>query len=660
MPNIRDIQDTGTSEIRGSSWLSYNNLLLTDVLTEEFSFEEVRTPDQSQVLYNHIVIKVSAIIDKGLNNFRESPGTPGVGAIRGGDLPFSDDNLRLIYDRLMTDRALLRYSMPGHEVIESPAVVPNTGGQRYPCDAMQGPKPLYCQITQISGTGSFYVRFGIETWQDKCVDGGKLIRSHRWSMAHDVDGDTWLTTRIVTGQLYFRPEWLERINANAGQIFRDWVHQIPAGFKRQNVKVQVAPNGMELAYSFVDVEEVLPLGSKSPATKLQADFSISSSLAEGKPALTQASCHISATGPKSQYRFNLLRMAISIAMRKLQKPGHVATTDITINYSLTNNFVDLVVRALWKPVGIGIEGMAIPNMGLLAADDAGDLDFALSDYRANGEAAQGTDNFSAVAPRMLRDSVGTYVGLIVSSAIINGCFDSKNIPVSMWTGRFEKINGATLKPVVVEDGTDPINYSMIDNNGNTVAYSLEVVPQLTMQMLATGLSNAYVAAVGYYEEWSMNTLYHTVHQRAILPTGAGQSSSPGDYSTYRPPQVGTLGNPYTIKTVDWSIAWVGPSASQIMLPSPDTGDSNDILIEESIQPAAPGFCNSTNKAWRVSGTYKYVSLKLRTSSAAVKSQYTYIDDGFSLGKAITDPSARAENIIGQSRFIAGYSPSFVG
>jgi hypothetical protein len=122
-----------------------------------------------------------------------------------------------------------------------------------------------------------------------------------------------------------------------------------------------------------------------------------------------------------------------------------------------------------------------------------------------------------------------------------------------------------------------------------------------------------------------------------------------------------LGLPYTIKTVDWSIAWVGPSASQIMLPSPDTGDANDVLIDEHILPAVPGFCNSSNKAWRVSGTYKYISKMLRTSSAAVKGQYgNYTDQGFAVGKAITDPSARAENTIGQTRFMAGYSPSFVG
>ncbi|HQR07039.1 MAG TPA: hypothetical protein PLN21_09465 [Gemmatales bacterium] len=662
MPNIRDIQAGEQAQILASSYLLYNGLLLTDVLTEEFSFEEVRTPDQSQVLYNKITIKVSAILDKSLNNFKTSPGNTS-SIIRGGDIAFSDQNLQVIYNQLMQDRGVLKYAMPGNEVIESPELVPNTGGQRYPCDAMQGPKPLYCQITQISGTSSFYVRFGIETWQDKCTDGGKLIRSHRWSMAHDVDGETWLTTRIVTGQLHFRPEWLERLQITPDRVLREWAHPVPKGFKRHNVKIQASPNGMEIAYSFTDSEEVLPLGSNSPALKLQAEFSISSSLAEGKPALTQAACHISAVGPKSQYRFNLLQMALRIALRKIQKPGLAAVTDITINYSLTNMFVDVTMRAIWKPVGLGLEGMAIPDTGLLAIDDQNDLDAALLPYRPAGEPSQAKEPFDALAPAMTdHGTVGTFAGFIVASGLINGCFASSKPEIQNWNGSIENLSDGTIIRGLTQDGDygGGSDFAMKDNNGNAVSFSLTITPVLTIQMLATGLSNAYVAAVGFYEEWSMNTRYHTVHQRAVLPTGAGQSSSPGDFATYKRPQVGTLGDPYTIKTVDWSIAWVGPSASQIMLPSPDTGDANDILLEEDISPAAPGFCNSSNKAWRVSGTYKYVSLKLRTSSAAVKSQYNYVDDGFSLGKAITDPSARAENIIGQSRFIAGYSPSFVG
>jgi hypothetical protein len=664
MPNIRDIQAGEQAQIQASSYLMYNGLLLVDVITEEFSLEEVRTPDQSQVLYNHLVIKVTGLLDKGLNNFKRSPGNP-ESIIRGGDVAFSNQNISIIQSKLMAERAVLRYAPGGNtDLIEVPGIVPATGGQRYPCDANQGPKPLYAQITEIAGTSSCYVRFGIEAWIDPCTDGGKFIRAHRWSMAHDVDGDTWLTTRMVTGQVYFRPEWLQRQGVTPDRILRDWAPPKPDGFKRHNVKIQAAPNGMEVAYSFTDSEEVLPLGSKSPALKLQAEFSISSSLAEGKPALTQAACHISASGPKSECRSNLLQMALRLALRKIQKPGLVAVTDITINYSLSNMFADVVMRAIWKPVGIGIEGMAIPNTGLLAPDDALDLDVALSPYRDVGEPSQGFQPFDALSPAMGRqESMGTYAGFIVASGIINGCFLNATPQIEIWDGKTQDLPNGTI---LTSTGGEAIfgggsDFGIVDNSGNTVPFDMQITPVLTINMLATGLSNAYVAAVGFYEEWTMNTRYHTNHNRAVLPVGAGQSSSPGEASQYRPPQVGTLGLPYTIKTVDWSIAWVGPSASQIMLPSPDTGDANDVLIDEDISPAVPGFCNSSNKAWRVSGTYKYISKMLRTSSAAVKGQYgNYTDQGFAVGKAITDPSARAENTIGQTRFMAGYSPSFVG
>jgi hypothetical protein len=72
--------------------------------------------------------------------------------------------------------------------------------------------------------------------------------------------------------------------------------------------------------------------------------------------------------------------------------------------------------------------------------------------------------------------------------------------------------------------------------------------------------------------------------------------------------------------------------------------------------------NSSHKSWRVSGTYWYVSKRLRSASATVVATFPSLgaDQGFSPGRSITDPYNRQTNTIGQSRFVAGYSPSFVG
>lgn len=661
------------AQLLASSWLIYNNLLLVDVLTESYEVNEYRSDDGAQVLGHHHVIKVTGLIARGFNSFSYISAADQSVAVRSnlpsGQMPNAGhmDNIRVIRDILMQDRKPLRWAVGGKVVLESPARVDGINPVYFPNDNMNGPKPLYCHVTQVTGTSAFYVRFAIETWINKCASFPRFIQSHRYSMAHDVDGDTWLTTRMVTGQVKFNPEWLQRTGIPPTRIEPRWFHPVPDGFKRQNVKVQAHPNGMEVAYSFMDQEVTLPLGSRSPATKLAAEFSLASSLAEGKPALTQAAIHVAAVGPKHQYRFNLLVMAMSIAQRKLQKPGHVLTSDITITYSLDNTMVDLSMKAIWKPLGIGMEGLQINATGLDTDEDYGDLDFALQPFRAVGEPLQGNQSMQALSPKLrFSESAGTYSGIAVGSSIINGCFrmsDSlpENIEIDFETDdapykAMLKMT-AELNPV----SGDSISLTMVDDAGNNVPMTLQLTSILTIPMLDTGLSYIFTNGIGLYEDWQMTTRYHTSHNKAVMPVSSAQG---GSASTYVPPQVASLGLPYTLKVVDWTIGWIGPDANSIILPSPDTQDPNDVLLEEHITPAVPSICNSTNKAWRVSGTYWYMSKKLRTSSYEARTQFGYdpndINNGFAFGKSITDPDSRTANVVGLSRFIAGYSPSFVG
>jgi hypothetical protein len=506
------------------------------------------------------------------------------------------------------------------------------------------------------------VRFGIECWTTPCVDhanGPVAFQAHRWSMAHDVDGDTWLTTRMVTGHVKFFPEALTLRDMVPDQVLDDpFFHPIPPGFKRQNVRVQAHPNGMELAYSFTDTEQVLPLGSLSPATKLTAEFSLGTSLAEGKPSVTQAGVHVSAVGPKNQYRFNLLIMAIRIALAKLQKPGLELVNEIMVTYSLDNRLVDLSLKAIWKPLAIGMEGLQLGDTGLKGNDDLGDLDNALSIYRDINEARQGTQPHLAKAPESsFHGRKGTWLGLCIGSALVNGCYDPTQPRNRVLSNGNEKME--------VEFGPDPDNELLLplSNNGDPLPFDLEVTTELTITLLATGLSVAVTEGAGFYEDWWMQTRYHTSHNKAFLPIGRAVPASPGDdIGVYTQPQVATLGLPYTLKSVDWSVAWVGEAPEYITLPSPDSGDDNDVLLAEDITPAVPTVCNSTRKSWRVSGTFWYVSKRLRTSSATVVATFPSlgVDQGFSPGKSITDPNDRQSNTIGQSRFVAGYSPSFVG
>lgn len=653
-PPLSNVQlDEAASLLKGSSWLSYNGLLLTDVLTEAYEMQEERSPDQSQVLGVKHTIKVTGIINPGVNTYKATA-NPGGYPVR-QEIPVADimGNINIIKEQMMQDRKILKWAIGGTLILESPVFDPANTLVRFPCDSAQGPKPLYCQITKIIGTGCFYVRFGIETTITNCYQSAKYIKSHRFSMAHDVDGDTWLTTRMVQGQVVFHPEWLNlaRTLAFPDKIEHIWAHPVPDGCKRGNVKVQAHPNGMEVAYSFVDTEQHLPLGTLSPATKFSAEFSLSSSLAADKPALTQAAFHAQAVGPKNQYRFNLLIMAIRLANRKLQKPGHMMTTDIVITYSLDQCMVDLTMKALWKPVGVGADAIQLNMTGLTAAEDLDDIDIAWQAFRDVGEGKQGTQSNQAQAPHMRNhDTMGTFSGYVVGSNLVDGCLNLTRPTNDFWSGG---ISGKTIDDHTPNSGGD--FGSLLDNAGNAISFNLNVTPTLTIQVLSTGLSSM----TGLYEEWRMTTRYHTNHQKAMMPVGAAQTASPGDVTTYKAPQFATLGLPYTLKAVDWTIAWIGPSPAGIILPSPDTGDSNDVLLAEDVAPAVPGIANSTNKTWRVSGTYWYGQKKLRTASLAAKTQFDYVDQGFAMGRSITDPSIQNANTVVLTKFVAGYSPSFV-
>lgn len=667
--NIIDVQaGQAASLLKGSSWLIYNGVLLTEVLTEGYEMEEVRSEDGAQRIAIKHTLKILAILNPQVNSFivtgADSP--PPRSTVTAAAMP---SNINIVRDYLLQERKLLQYAVGGTVTVESPQMHSTAEPPlfRNSCDSFMGPKPLYCQITQITGASSFYVRFGIEAWTDPCTTySGPLyfLQSHRWSMAHDVDGDTWLTTRMVTGHLKFRPESLGT-DPTIEMAFPDqtmraegstWMHPIPDGFKRQNVKLQALPNGMEMAYSFVDVEQPLPLGSLSPATKLSAEFSIASGLFEGKPATTQAAVHVAALGPKNHPRMNLLVQAMRIALRKLQKPGLTLIREVAVHYSLDNKYVDLSISAIWKPVGLGMEGLQLADTGLKAQDDMADLDAALSIFRENGEALQGTQSNRAKAPAPpFEGRNGTYYGICVGSSLVNGCYDPRIQPKN-YLLTVSNNKGAEFVP---GDPTSPLPGGL--NPLDFAPFSLTLTPVLTIALLSTGLSAELVNSTGLYEEWYMATRYYTHHQKAVMPVGRAQITSPGD-RPYTGPQVATLGEPYTLKTQDWTVAWIGPYPTGMILPSPDTGDTNDVLIAEDISPATPTVVSAGMKSWRVSGTYWYISKRMRSASATAVAQFTSpgVDQGFSPGKSITDPASRATNTIGLSRFIAGYSPSFVG
>jgi hypothetical protein len=644
---LSQIQDDESGLLQSSSALSYNKVLMAEVIVKSYDTRNIDTEDGAQRLVTEHTVEVEAIVHPAMNQYYED----GFGDIHRA--PAFDrtifNSAALLHKHLMQERGELYLLIAGRLVLSAPV----TG---FTCDAMMGPKPQRCEVTRVTGTSSFYVKFTIKTWIDNCsyLSGGRFIRAHRWTCSHDVDGSTWLTTRAVQGTVQFRPEVLVQKDKAPDQVADpNFIHPLPRGFVRENVKVIAAADGMNIAYSFVDREVALPLGSLNPATRLKAEFSFASELnvTDKSNLMTSAMVHVSAVGPKDQLRPNLLTVALRVALAKLSRDrGRLFVYSFQATYSLDEVLIDVTIRAIWKPVAEGVKVGEADGFNIdvrpLRDGDKTDLDDALAPWKGVGEGKQGSQPHQAKNPISPLDGRrGTWMGYCVGSAIVDGCY------------LHQQPRNHLLEEAVFEGGPGASNptdiLQSITNTNGPVSFDLRVVAELEIETASTGYSAESTNGDGWYQTWEQNTRYETRHLKALLPVGYVQGASPGS-TDYTPPQVATLGVPYTTMTVVCTVGWVGPSASGVILPSPDIDTNNYTLLRDEVQPATPVIINSLLRGWRFTTTYYYVCKKLRTASEVARSQFAGTDYGLAIGTSVNDPYVQES--VGFDNFETGYVP----
>lgn len=651
---LSQIQDSEASTLlQASSWLSYNNILIADIIVKTYDSKDVETDDGAQKVSVEHTVEVEGLVEGSVNSYLLA------GGLVSREPKFTNeifDSAELLHAHLMKPRQILKLALGGRQVLFSPPTLgPIEGTVR--CDANMGPKPIRCEVTRITGTSSFYVKFIIKTWVDECYNGiashNSYIRAHRWSCTHDVDGSTWLTTRAVQGYVQFRPEHLNAKGKFPDQVADpNFIHPIPRGIIRENVRVQATADGQQLVYSFVDREVALPLGTLNPATRLQAEFSFASELnvTDKSSLMTSAMVHVSAVGPKDQLRPNILTVALRVAMAKLSRDrGRLFVYSFQASYSLDQVLVDVTIRAIWKPVAEGVkvgnaDGFNI-DVRPLRDGDKTDLDDALAPYRAGAEGKQGSEPHLAKNPASPQDGRrGTWMGYAVGSAIVDGCY------------LHEQPKNRMLEEAVFKGGpssNDPTDIlPPVSNLDEPVNFDLRVVVALNIETELTGYSPEATLGDGWYQTWSQDARYETRHLKAVLPVGYQQGASPGS-TDYTPPQVATLGVPYTLMTVECSVGWVGPSANGVIVPSPDLGSDYELLYDQ-VQPAVPVIINSLLRGWRFTTTYYYLCKKLHTASTIARAQFSGVDNGFAIGRGINDPNI--QEALGLARFMDGYTP----
>lgn len=150
------------------------------------------------------------------------------------------------------------------------------------CDAMNGPKPLFCDTLWSAGEADTHlVRFGIETYVNESQDNvtppsrgtpfKRYLLSNRFSMRHVVTEDQ-ITVIEVQGEAYFRTDFEYFDSVSPDDLRLQLFLPVPFGFVRQDISVEGMPGANGVRYFFRDRQQSIhfPAGPFAGATRIEA------------------------------------------------------------------------------------------------------------------------------------------------------------------------------------------------------------------------------------------------------------------------------------------------------------------------------------------------------------------------------------------------------
>lgn len=179
-------------------------------------------------------------------------------------------------------------------------------------DTHAGPKPIHCNIQQITGNAVFRVEFTIElnvTHCDAGQSGNKSgVLSNKWSCTDAID-DNFYTTRTVQGRVTL---WNPTFNAHSFREFA--VPRLQPGMRRQSMHFAASADGLSLDYTVTDKE--VAFAAPYPATRWHMNYTESTSLGSSLTATGALTVQLEA--PRDVDRAKLLQLAAAIAEARLR------------------------------------------------------------------------------------------------------------------------------------------------------------------------------------------------------------------------------------------------------------------------------------------------------------------------------------------------------
>lgn len=301
--------------------VSYNNVLLQDVLTEDI--DQVPHYDQSgaDMLFVKVRVRVSAIV--------HTLQTYTLGSSGGNTLAKS---LNDIIAKLSVPRRRFLMTIGGQTLFDVlPGAVPAGGGpvaqnlNNMDCD--NGPKPNV-KVLSIIGEATARISFEIEVNVPACAGSGNGILNLRFWIADDIDCKTWLTTRTYHGRLRLAHNHL---NPHA---FRNFVvPPVQPGFQADSISLQGSEDGLELEFTVRHQEHWAQ--APGPATDWEGSHMISSPMVGGQ--VGESEVRIKLRGPKSVDKGELIATAMKILNAKLHFADMASENSVMLLYAAIND-----------------------------------------------------------------------------------------------------------------------------------------------------------------------------------------------------------------------------------------------------------------------------------------------------------------------------------
>jgi hypothetical protein len=298
-----------------STVFSYNGISIPYPKTNDISDESVY--DSSDYLYTKWTFRVGGVI------FSNSP------ASSGGEQPPA--TLARIEHYLEQPRKRLTYVINGTTVLDvaGDASVTGTG------DCQNGPFPEVLSVVRVDGGAAIWVEFKVTTQQ---------YLSNRWKETVNID-DECRTTRNRAGRIILRSDF----NAAPDSFRGLCTPPIPTGFIRESSQYEITEDGLRIQYQFVD-KEVYTLPSRGT---FKSAATYKETCTNG--ATRHAEVNASVTGDFRSNRKQLLAIAISIAMQRLDRSGIARSQNGrwlatgVFQENLYEPKVEVSIRAMLKP-----------------------------------------------------------------------------------------------------------------------------------------------------------------------------------------------------------------------------------------------------------------------------------------------------------------------